>query len=142
LKSVSMIMRVMQETVFGARIVKSFNLEGAMRNRMYTAVEDVQKRANSIAALEAITNPIMETLAGLAIAAVILISGYLVVQGGHSPGSVMAFITALLLCYEPAKRLARARVSLEAGMVGVRLMYEIADRPLTIEETPDAKPLE
>ncbi|MBX3582430.1 MAG: ABC transporter ATP-binding protein [Rhizobiaceae bacterium] len=142
LKSVSMIMRVMQETVFGARIVKSFNLEGAMRNRMYSAVEDVQKRANSIAALEAITNPIMETLAGLAIAAVILISGYLVVQGGHSPGSVMAFITALLLCYEPAKRLARARVSLEAGMVGVRLMYEIADRPLTIEETPDAKPLE
>ena len=53
----------------------------------------------------------------------------------------MAFITALLLAYEPAKRLARARVSLEAGMVGVRLMYEIADRPVKIEEAPDAKPL-
>jgi ATP-binding cassette subfamily B protein len=26
-------------------------------------------------------------------------------------------------------------------MVGVRLMYEIADRPLQLEETPDAKPL-
>jgi subfamily B ATP-binding cassette protein MsbA len=141
LASVSLIMRVMQETVFGARIVKSFNLEGTMRNRMYGAVADVQKRANSIAALEAVTNPIMETLAGLAIAAVIMISGYLVVQGGHTPGSVMAFITALLLCYEPAKRLARARVSLEAGMVGVRLMYEITDRPLTMEEAPDAKPL-
>jgi subfamily B ATP-binding cassette protein MsbA len=141
LVSVSMIMRVMQETVFGARIVKSFNLEGTMRNRMYTAVADVQRRANSIAALEAVTNPIMETLAGLAIAGVILISGYLVVQGGQTPGSIMAFITALLLAYEPAKRLARARVSLEAGMVGVRLMYEIADRPLKIEEAPGAKPL-
>ena len=53
----------------------------------------------------------------------------------------MAFITALLLAYEPAKRLARARVSLEKGMVGVRLMYEIADRPLMLEEAPDAKPL-
>ena len=141
LVSVSMIMRVMQETVFGARIVKSFNLESTMRNRMYGAVADVQRRANSIAALEAITSPIMETLAGLAIAGVILISGYLIVQGGHTPGSVMAFITALLLAYEPAKRLARARVSLEAGMVGVRLMYEIADRPLKLEEAPDAKPL-
>jgi len=141
LVSVAMIMRVMQETVFGARIVKSFNLEGTMRNRMYTAVADVQRRANSIAALEAVTNPIMETLAGIAIAGVILISGYLVVQGGQTPGSIMAFITALLLAYEPAKRLARARVSLEAGMVGVRLMYEIADRPLTLEEAPDAKPL-
>ena len=141
LASVSMIMRVMQETVFGARIVKSFNLESTMRNRMYRAVSDAQRRANSIAALQAITSPIMETLAGLAIAGVILVSGYLIVQGGYTPGSVMAFITALLLAYEPAKRLARARVSLEAGMVGVRLMYEIADRPLQLEEAPDAKPL-
>jgi subfamily B ATP-binding cassette protein MsbA len=141
LASVSMIMRVMQETVFGARIVKSFNLESTMRNRMYGAVNEAQRRANSIAALQAITSPIMETLAGLAIAGVILVSGYLIVQGGYTPGSVMAFITALLLAYEPAKRLARARVSLEAGMVGVRLMYEIADRPLQLEEAPDAKPL-
>ncbi|MEP9386266.1 ABC transporter ATP-binding protein [Mesorhizobium sp. KR9-304] len=139
--SISTIMRVMQETVFGARIVKSFNLEGMMRNRMYKAVADVENRANSIAALEAVTNPIMETLAGLAIAGVILISGYLIVEEGHTPGSVMAFITAMLLAYEPAKRLARARVSLEKGMVGVRLMYEIADRPLKLEEAPDAKPL-
>ena len=141
LASVSMIMRVMQETVFGARIVKSFNLESLMRNRMYKAVENVQHRANSIAALEALTNPIMETLAGLAIAGVVLISGYLIVQEGHTPGSILAFITAMLLAYEPAKRLARSRVSLEKGMVGVRLMYEITDRPLRLEQAPDAKPL-
>jgi subfamily B ATP-binding cassette protein MsbA len=141
LSSVSMIMRVMQETVFGARIVKSFNLEDTMRNRMFWAVADVEKRANSIAALEAVTSPIMETLAGLAISGVILISGYLIVQAGHTPGSIMAFITALLLSYEPAKRLAKARVSLEKGLVGVRLMYEIADRPLQLQEAPDAKPL-
>lgn len=141
LQSVSLIMRVMQETVFGARIVKSFNLENTMRTRMYGAVADVEKRANSIAALEAVTSPIMETLAGIAIAGVILVSGFLIVEGGQTPGSIMAFITALLLCYEPAKRLARARVSLEKGMVGVRLMYEIADRPLKLEQAPDAKPL-
>ncbi|MEW9808530.1 ABC transporter ATP-binding protein [Mesorhizobium marinum] len=141
LVSVSIIMRVLQETVFGARIVKSFNLEGMMRDRMYSAVADVQRRANSMAALQAITGPIMETLAGLAIAGVILISGYLIVEGGHTPGSVMAFITALLLAYEPAKRLARARIALESGMVGVRLMYEMTDRPLKLTEAPDAKPL-
>ena len=53
----------------------------------------------------------------------------------------MSFITALLLAYEPAKRLARARVSLETGMVGVRMMYDISDRPLSLVEAPDAKPL-
>ena len=139
--SVAKIIEVMQETVFGVRIVKSFNLESTMRTQMHKAVADVERRSNSIAALEAITSPIMETLAGLAIAGVILVSGFLITQGGHTPGSVMAFITALLLAYEPAKRLARTRVSLETGMVGVRMMYEIADRPLKLEKSPDAKPL-
>ena len=139
--SFSKIVEVMQETVFGVRIVKSFSLESGMRKRMYKAVADVERRSNSIAALEAVTSPIMETLAGLAISGVIVVSGFLVIQGGQTPGSVMSFITALLLAYEPAKRLARARVSLEKGMVGVRMMYDISDRPLSLLEAPDAKPL-
>lgn len=136
--SLAQIVQVMQETTVGVRIVKAFNLEQLMRDRMHKAVSDVEKRANTIAALEAGTSPIMETLAGLAIAGVILVSGYLVVAGGQTPGSVMSFITALLLAYEPAKRLARFRVSLEAGLVGVRMMFELTDKPLTISEKVDA----
>ncbi|TIO09580.1 MAG: ABC transporter ATP-binding protein, partial [Mesorhizobium sp.] len=122
---------VMQETAIGVRVVKSFNLEGAMRKRMYKAVSDVQNRANNIATLEAATSPVMETLAGLAIAGAVFISGFLVLQGGQMPGNIMAFIGALLLAYEPAKRLARVRISLETGIVGVRMMFQLADRPLT-----------
>jgi subfamily B ATP-binding cassette protein MsbA len=140
-RSIGQIVQVMQETTIGVRVVKSFNLEDSMRKRMHKAVSDVESRANSIATLEAGTSPIMETLAGLAIAGVILVSGVLVVQGGQTPGSIMAFITALLLAYEPAKRLARVRISLETGMVGVRMMFQLADRPLTLAEKPDAKPL-
>ena len=39
--SIAKIMQVMQETVFGVRIVKSFNLESTMRKQMYKAVADV-----------------------------------------------------------------------------------------------------
>lgn len=139
--SIAQIIQVMQETTVGVRIVKSFNLEASMSKRMQRAVSDVERRANTIAALEASTSPIMETLAGIAIAGVVLISGYLVVEGGQTPGSIMAFITALLLAYDPAKRLARVRVSLETGIVGVSMMFALADRPLTLTEKPDAKPL-
>jgi len=139
--SLAQIVQVMQETTVGVRIVKSFNLEQLMRGRMHKAVSDVEKRANSIAAIEAGTSPIMETLAGLAIAGVVLASGYLVIQGGQTPGAIMAFITALLLAYEPAKRLARVRVALEAGLIGVRMMYELSDRPLTLAERPGAEAL-
>jgi ATP-binding cassette subfamily B protein len=112
-----------------------------MRNRMFKAVSDVESRANNIATLEAITSPVMETLAGLAIAGAVLVSGMLVLEGGQTPGGIMAFIAALLLAYEPAKRLARVRISLESGIVGVRMMFQLADQPLTLAEKPDARPL-
>ncbi|MER9306866.1 ABC transporter ATP-binding protein/permease [Mesorhizobium sp. M0293] len=140
-RSVGQIVQVMQETAIGVRVVKSFNLEGMMRKRMFKAVSDVENRANNIATLEAITSPVMETLAGLAIAGAVLVSGLLVLQGGQTPGGIMAFIAALLLAYEPAKRLARVRISLESGIVGVRMMFQLADEPLTLAEKPDAKPL-
>jgi ATP-binding cassette, subfamily B, bacterial MsbA len=141
-RSIGQIVQIMQETAIGVRVVKSFNLEGAMRGRMYKAVSDVENRANNIATLEAATSPVMETLAGFAIAGVILVSGFLVVEGGQTPGGITAFIFALLLAYEPAKRLARVRISLETGIVGVRMMFQLADRPLTLAEYPDAKPLD
>lgn len=141
-RSLGQIVHVMQETAIGVRVVKSFGLEGAMRKRMYKAVSDVESRANNIATLEAATSPVMETLAGLAIAGAVFISGFLVLQGGQMPGNIMAFIGALLLAYEPAKRVARVRISLESGIVGVRMMFELADRPLTLAEKPDAKPLQ
>ncbi|TPM27144.1 ABC transporter ATP-binding protein [Mesorhizobium sp. B2-3-5] len=140
-RSVGQIVQVMQETAIGVRVIKSFNLEGVMRKRMYKAVSDVENRANNIATLEALTTPVMETLAGLAIAGAVLVSGLLVLQGGQTPGAIMAFVAALLLAYEPAKRLARVRIALESGIVGVRMMFQLADEPLTLAEKPDATPL-
>lgn len=141
LHSIGEIVKVVQETTTGIRVLKAFNLENFMRYRMNKAVTDVENRANSIARLEAATSPIMETLSGLAIAAVIAISGYNVLEQNGSPGSLMSFITALLLAYEPAKRLARTRVSIEAGMVGVRMMFAVLDSPITLEEKENAREL-
>ena len=132
--SLAQMVQVMQETVVGVRIVKAFNLEGLMRRRMHRAISNVEERANGIALLGSSTSPVMETLGGLAIAAVIVIGGTVVIHGGQTPGSLMSFVAAMLLAYEPAKRLARFRISLEAGMIGVRMMFELEDRPLVIAE--------
>lgn len=138
LASLGEIVNVVQETSIGVRVIKAFSLEKLMRQRMNKAVSDVEQRSNGIAKIEAATSPIMETLSGLAIAVVIAVSGYTVLEKGGSPGDLMAFITALLLAYEPAKRLARMRVQIEGGMIGVRMMFEVLDAPLTLTEKKDA----
>nr|WP_082074884.1 ABC transporter ATP-binding protein [Martelella endophytica] len=139
LASLGMIIQNVQEMTTGVRIIKAFGLENYMRARMEKYVGQVEQRANSIARLSAASSPIMETLSGLAIAGVIALSGFWVVDGGKTPGELMSFITALLLAYEPAKRLARMRINLEAGMVGVKMMYEIKDHPIRLEESDNPK---
>ncbi|HWU61109.1 MAG TPA: ABC transporter ATP-binding protein [Ensifer sp.] len=135
------IIRNVQETSSGIKVVKAFGLEAFMGARMDGYVEEVEARSNAIAKLEAASSPIMETLSGFAIAAVVALSGVWVLEKGNTPGELMSFITALLLAYEPAKRLARVRISLESGLVGVRLMYELLDHPVDLTERPDATDL-
>lgn len=136
------IIRVVQETATGARVVKAFALEPLMASRMETAVRQVEKRANKMVRLEAATTPLMDTITGLAIAAIVMLSTVsLFGRSAGTAGQLMSFVTAFLMAYEPAKRLSRMRVSIEAGMIGVRMMYDLLDQPRTMVEAPDATDL-
>ena len=141
LASLNKIVQVMQESTIGIRVIKAFSLEPLMQREMEGAVRGVEQRANAITRLEAATSPLMETLAGFGIAGVLTLSATLVAGGTTTAGELVSFITALLLAYEPAKRLARMRVSIEAGLVGVRLMFDLLDLPLTLLERDNAQPL-
>lgn len=142
LLSLGEIIKIVQESSIGIRVIKAFSLEELMKKRMNKAICDVEKQANTIATLQAITNPIMETLSGVAIAGIICFSGYLATQRAGVQGEFMSFIVALLLAYEPAKRLANVRVKIESGLVNIRTMYEILDHPITLIEHEQAKDLD
>jgi ATP-binding cassette subfamily B protein len=139
--SLSQVVSDMQETAAGVRIVKAFNLEGVMRKRMGASIDDVRARADKIVQISARTSPLMEVLGGFAIAMIVLWAGYQTIYFGVQPGAQMSFIAAIALAYEPAKRLARMQISLEAGLVGVRLMYELLDTPPTIVSNENAPTL-
>ena len=139
--SLARVVEVMNEAARGVRVVKAFGLEPMIRERLFAAVEDVRRRAARIAALGALATPLTETLGGFAVAAVILYAGYDVIDGDGDTGAFFSFITALLLASDPAKRLAKLRVTLQNRIVGVRLLYELLDAPDTLSEAPDARPL-
>ncbi|MCW5696253.1 MAG: ABC transporter ATP-binding protein [Bauldia sp.] len=120
---------LLQETALGIRVVRAFTLEPVMRRKMETAIGEAEARANRVATQSARTAPIMESLAGLAVAGILLWTGYAVVNSDATPGAFVAFITAMLLAYEPAARLARFNAQLAGKMVGARMIYELLDEP-------------
>jgi ATP-binding cassette subfamily B protein len=135
------IMQTMQETVLGVRIIKSFNLEAVMSARMAQSVGDVERAANRMAAGTAISSPLADSLAGLAIAAVIFYGSWRITIAHADPGSFFAFVAALLMAYEPAKRLARLNLDIQNGLVGARLIYEVLDAPAAEEPRENMPPL-
>jgi len=139
-ESVTAVVTTMQETTQGIRVIKAFGLEPAMRERMDGAIGVVEKLSNRLSAITAQSNPLIDTLGGFAVAAIVLYGGWRVMNGA-TPGEFFSFITALLMAHEPARRLSRVNVTLAGAATGVKLMYEIIDAAPAVHDLPNAPPL-
>ena len=119
-------MESLQETAQGIRIVKAFTLENFMRARQAKAIAGFEAAANKLARVSSRTSPIMESLGGFAIAAVVLYSGYTVIIRGNPPGSLFSFITSVIMLYEPMKRVARLHVDVSSALVRRRHALQLS----------------
>jgi len=127
--SISTIVGVMRESAQGIRVVKSFQLEPVLRHRMDEGIKAVEKLSNKIAAVQARVDPLMETLGGMAVAAAVIYAGWRNLTFGDTPGQFFAFVTALLMASDPARRLSKLQLQLTTAAVGVKMMYELLDKP-------------
>src|SRR5436305_2211959 len=133
------ILETMQESLQGIRTVKAFTLEQIMRERIDASISAVESNANKMARVSNRSSPLMETLGGFAVAGGLMSGGDSVVAMGATPGQFFSFLTAFLLAYEPAKRLARLNIELNSNLIGARKLLEIVDSPSS-EPLEDEKP--
>jgi len=137
----SRVVGAMQEAVQGITIVKAFTMEEQLSRRTGALIKAAEERNNRIARLSERTSPLTETVAGIAISGVIAYAAYRSIYGNVLPGAFIAFITALLLAYDPARRLARLQVNLERAVVNARMIYEILDTEPMQPDPEDARAL-
>jgi ATP-binding cassette subfamily B protein len=141
-KTFIQVISAIQEAIIGNKLIKSYNLENSMRQRFDEAIRGVEKLSNKMAIVSARTSPIMEFIGGVAVAAIVFYGGYRNLVLGQSADSLIAFLTALLLAYEPIKRIARMNVSLHAALIGLKMLYNVLDSDHSIPEADDARPLQ
>ncbi|MBU4531549.1 MAG: ABC transporter ATP-binding protein/permease [Hoeflea sp.] len=135
----SRVLSAMQEMVQGITIVKAFTMEEQVSARSAALIKAAEERANRIARLTERTSPLTEMVAGLAISGVIAYAAFRSIYNDVLPGAFFSFITALLLAYDPARRLARLQISLERAVVNARMIYEILDEEPTQGDRPGAR---
>ena len=129
---------LLQETISGARIVKAFCMEKYENKRFAAENERLFKHYMKAVSVNAISSPLMDFLGGLGIAAVIFYGGYNVVNGYSTPGTFFSFIAALLMLYEPVKRLTNVNNTINQGIAGADRIFSIIDLVPDIEDKTDA----
>lgn len=132
---------LLEQTIQGIRVVKAYSMEAYERGRVSEIVERVFNLTMKAERTRALSSPIMETLGGVAVGIVIFYGGYRVIHGNTDAGSFFSFITALLLAYEPMKRLANLNAALQQGLAGADRLFQMLDMEPAIQEAPDARDL-
>ncbi|RMH61633.1 MAG: lipid A export permease/ATP-binding protein MsbA [Zetaproteobacteria bacterium] len=129
---------LMEETVAGIRVVKAFGMEDYERGRFRRLTREFLDHQLKAFRVHALSFPIMELLAGFGIAGVLLYGGLRVAAGETTPGTLISFLAAALMLYEPVKRLSRANNEIQQGLAAAERVFEILDQPVDVTDRPDA----
>ena len=129
---------LLQETISGTRIVKAFGMEEYEGKRFAKENEDLFNLFMKSVSIRAISSPLMEFLGGVAIAIIVLYGGYEVLRGSSTPGNFFSFLTALIMLYEPVKRLTNVNNTIQQGVAGAERVFGIIDTVPDIRNEPDA----
>jgi subfamily B ATP-binding cassette protein MsbA len=132
---------LLAESFQGVRHVKAYGMEEYEKSRAARSVAEVYRLACKAARTRSLSHPIMETLGGIAILLVLLYGGTQVIGGERTTGQLFSFISALLLAYEPMKRLAQLNANLQEGLAAAARVFEMLDLEPAIVDRPGAKPL-
>ena len=132
---------LLQETIAGTRIVKAFSMEEYESRRFAKENEHLFKLAMKSVSVSAVSSPFMEFLGGIGIAAIVFYGGYQVINGVSTPGTFFSFLTALIMLYEPVKRLTNVNNTIQQGIAGAERVFSIIDIVPDIKNDADATDL-
>ena len=132
---------LLHETISGSRIVKAFGMEEYENKRFRNENERLFRSIMKSYQIRAMSSPVMEFIGGLGAGLVVFYGGYSVMKGYSTPGNFFSFLTAIIMLYEPVKRLSRVNSIIQEGMAAAIRTFDVLDTEPEIKDKKDAKPL-
>jgi subfamily B ATP-binding cassette protein MsbA len=133
------IFSVLTETFQGVRMIQSHNMTNHEIDRFSGECRQSVDNLMRSVTVKSLSSSIMEIVGGICLAAVIWYGGHSVIANQSTPGAFFSFMTALLLLYEPLKRLTRLHNETQQGLSAARRIFQILDTEPTIVSPPNAR---
>ena len=137
-KAMAKLTSFLHETITAQRIVKAFTMESYEGGKFNDENENLFRIVVRRYKVKALSSPVMEVLGGIAVAFIIWYGGSAVISGRSTPGNFFSFTTALLLLYEPIKRLNKENHNIQQGLAAAQRVFEVVDRVPEVADKPGA----
>lgn len=132
------LVKIIQETITGNRIVKAFAMEPFELRRFRGRADHLFEASMRMVAQQAIVSPIVEILgAGMVLGLLVYVRSR-VLAGAMTPGEIVSFVVALVMLLQPVKRLIGIYNIFQQALGALQRAFEYMDHPHDIRNPPDA----
>jgi len=118
----------LHETFSGSKIVKAFGMEGHEKERFFQKTKKIFVLEIKTVIAKSLSSPVMEFLGGIGIAFVIWFGGAQVISGHLTVGTFMSFLAAVIMLYDPVKKLSKLNNAIQEGLAATDRVFDIIER--------------
>ncbi len=133
--------QILQETLTGHAVVKSFSAESIESERFGRAAQRLKRSSLRYVAQQALSSPLIEFFGAVTIVGLVTYARSQILAGKMTPGAFTSFVIALLMLYEPVKRLTGIHNIFQQAAGAAQKVFEYLDQHPRITDRPGAKVL-
>ena len=116
---------IIEESLFGLRVVKSYRLEGHQRRRFFATSRRLLKQMLRTIRIDAATGPVVEDLFTISVAAAIVYGGYLIARRSVNPSELTLFFVLLAGAADPVRKLSNVSNRIQMAASGADRLWEL-----------------
>lgn len=119
----------LNQTFSGVEVVKAFRGEEQEVGRFRQRTRDLYNVLMRAYRAKGFSTPVVEMVGAAAFAGVVFVGGRWVIGGQMTQGEFFAFFAALLMCFEPIKRLNNTNQTLQEGVAAAVRLQGLFESP-------------
>ncbi len=128
------IQNILHETITGNRIVKAFGMELWEMNRFRRAAGRLFDANLKSVKVQAISSPLMDLIASMAIALLLLLGRWSIQQKQMTAGSFITFLIAVFTLYDPVRKFAGFYNSFQQALGASEEIFKFMDAVDDVQE--------
>ncbi len=129
---------ILQETISGIRVIKSFAREDYETNRFKQENFFNFRAQMKTSQLLATLTPVIEFLSAIGVTVIIWYGGLEVINGNLTSGALIAFLIYVVNLSNPVKRLSKVYGNIQKSLAAAERVFEILDTEPDIKDMPGA----